>query len=79
MLTPLGRNYLFIIFYGANQKYQGIIACSVYFYTDVGAKNLTDDAFLINYKEPPEEAQKRFEPWLDKAVSAGLVLWKENL
>lgn len=39
---------------------------------------LTDGAFLINYKESPEEAAARFSDWLEDAIVRGLKLWQET-
>ncbi len=38
-----------------------------------------EEFFQINYEETPEEAQARFDPWLEDAIVRGLDLWQRTL
>jgi hypothetical protein len=34
---------------------------------------------IINYAESPENVERRFRPWLERAIVKGLNLWRQSL
>ena len=79
---------ILISFHGIGQEFQGVLACSASWFQRVETEDgerevgpvtpVTDRVFLINYKEPPDEAAERFSDWLEDAVVRGLKLWQET-
>lgn len=79
---------ILIAFHGIGREFRGVLACSASWFqrveTDDGEREigpvtpLTDSAFLINYKESPEEAAARFSDWLEDTIVRGLKLWQET-
>ena len=39
---------------------------------------VTDRVFLINHREPLDEAAERFSAWLEEAVVRSLKLWQDT-
>ena len=87
VLHPNNERFAILVsFHGVGQKYRGVVACSVCFVaysadTSHTSRSmaLTDEAFQINYQDSKEEVEKRFRPWLEKAIERGLALWHESL
>ena len=82
------RAEILILFHSIGHEYRGVIVCSSCFILrekmDGGVQIsepeiLSDKIFQINYKEDAKNAQKRFEKWLDRVISAGLYYWQQNL
>ena len=79
---------ILLAFHGIGWEFRGVLACSASWFqrveTDEGEREigpvtlLTDSAFLINYKESPDEAAARFSDWLEDAIVRGLKLWQET-
>ncbi len=62
-------------------KFRGLIGIAA-FYVPTGSEPsqaASDDAFQVNYAESPESAERRFRPWLEKAITRTLVLWRKAL
>ena len=79
---------MLIAFHGIGREFQGVLACSASWFQRVETQDgerevgpvtpVTDSVFLINYKEPLDEATERFSEWLEDAVVRGLKLWQET-
>ena len=79
---------MLIAFHGIGRQFQGVLACSASWFQRVETEDgerevgpvtpVTDRVFLINYKEPLDEAAERFSDWLEDAVVRGLKLWQET-
>ena len=77
---------LLISFHCIGFQFQGVLACSATWFRRVpaddgdyeteGASALSDEVFQINYKEPPDELEARFQDWLEVALERGLARWK---
>jgi hypothetical protein len=69
-----------VSFHSVGAKYRGLLATLVLFHRQKASVELaTDDVFQINYKEDVAQAQKRFEPWLEKSLARALTLWRSGL
>ena len=83
------RTELLVSFHGLGWEFQGVLACSAVCFqrseTDGGERQLTagepvsDGMFQINYKEPIEEASRRFLVWLEPGIVRAVELWQETL
>ena len=79
---------ILISIHGIGQEFQGVLAWSASWFQRVETEDgerevgpvtpVTDRVFLINYKEPLDEAAERFSDWLEDAVVRGLKLWQET-
>ena len=77
-----------IAFHGIGREFQGVLACSASWFQRVETEDgerevgpvtaVTDSVFLINYKEPLDEAAARFSSWLEDAIVRSLKLWQET-
>ena len=78
-----------IAFHGIGQEFQGVLACSASWFqrleTAEGEREIgpvtpmTDSVFLINYREPLNEAKERFSDWLEDAIVRSLKLWQDTM
>lgn len=83
------RTELLIAFHGVGHEFRGVLACSATWFqrmeTEDGRREpgpvtpVTDDVFQINYMESQQEAEKRFLPWLERAILRSLELWRSNV
>ena len=83
------RTELLISFHGLGQEFQGVLACSAICFqrseTEAGERQTTagepvsDGMFQINYKEPVEEARRRFLVWLEPGIVRALEGWQATL
>ena len=83
------RTELLIAFHGVGHEFRGVLACSATWFqrmeTEDGRREpgpvtpVTDDVFQINYRESQQEAEKRFFPWLERAILRSLELWRSNV
>lgn len=83
------RTELLVSFHGLGWEFQGVLACSAVCFqrseTDDGERQHTagepvsDGVFQINYKEPIEEARRRFLVWLEPGIVRAVELWQETL
>ena len=80
------KTQLLISVHGIGRQFQGVLACSASWFQRVEVEGseesgsvvpATDEVFLINYKEPVEEAAARFSFWLEDAIVHSLRLWQE--
>lgn len=77
---------LLISFHCIGFQFQGVLACSATWFRRVptdddgyeteGASALSDEVFQINYKEPPDELEARFQDWIEIALERGLARWE---
>lgn len=75
-----GAETITVSFHAVGAKYRGLLAALVLFQRQgISADLATDDVFQINYKEDLAQAQKRFEPWLEKSLARALTLWRSGL
>ena len=83
------RTELLVSFHGLGPEFQGVLACTAVCFqrsaTEAGERQVTsgepvcDGVFQINYKEPIEEANARFLPWLEPSLVRALELWQATL
>ncbi len=61
-------------------RFQGVIAVTVYFQMEQSAiVPLSDDAFLINYRDRIGDLMQLFPKWLEAATIRGLAEWRRRL
>ncbi len=83
------QSEILVSFHGIGSEYSGVLVASVGFYrrvaTDEGDRETTRTAspaqsvFQINYLEEPGDAEKRFEQWLQGALTGALEIWRTGL
>lgn len=69
---------LLVTFHGIGQEFNGLLASSAIWFEKVqteegrqdstAAVSLANEEFVINYKEPVNIAEERFNPWLDACI-----------
>ena len=69
---------LLVAFHGLGQEFNGLLACSAIWFERVqseeggpestNAVSLANEEFVINYKEPLNFAEERFDVWLDACI-----------
>jgi prophage maintenance system killer protein len=70
---------ILVVFHQVGSAYLGIFTVTVALcYVGVNIREATDD-FQINYEETVEQAQKRFDPWLEQSLINGLTIWRRSL
>ena len=84
-----GQADILVSFHGIGYAFRGVVAASACFFhrshTDEEEREtlesipLSDEVFQINYLESPEDVRKRFDPWLDDVLAAGLETWRRNM
>ena len=70
----------YVFFMGPGRVFTGLLPVSAY--SREGTRKperAVRDIFLISYREPPEKALERFQPWLEQAITQGLNLWRAHL
>ncbi len=69
-----------VSFHGVGHQFRGVLAVSAFLVRE-GQDPISacEEFFQINYEETPEEAQARFDPWLEDAIVRGLALWQRTL
>jgi len=87
--TDADRTELLVTFHGLGQEFQGVLACAAVCFqrtaTETGERQVTagepvsEEVFQINYKEPMEEAGKRFLAWLEPTLVRAVELWQATL
>ena len=80
------QSELLISFHGIGPEYQGVLACSSCWFQrveteegerEIGAiKPVTNSVLQINYREPMQQAQDRFSPWLEESIIRAIELWR---
>ena len=88
VLQNTNRTEMLIAFHGIGREFQGVLACSVSWFQRVETEDgereveavtpVTDQVFLINYKEALAAASSRFSDWLEDAIVRSLKLWQET-
>ena len=86
--TEAGRSEIVLSFHGIGREYRGLVGVSLSFFrkpeTDEGHSMIEDqhtvsrELFQINYLEPLDAVQARFEAWLDKYLLQALHLWRRG-
>ena len=77
-LTITAQISMHMFFHGFGTEYRGVIACSAFLWVE-GRLHSLNDVFQIDYKESLEKTRERFDPWLEKAILAGLARWRDIL
>ena len=89
-VTESGRSEILLSFHAVGHNYRGIVGASMCFYRRQRAdgesieqqvielQGVSDDLFQVNYKEDIEAAERRFSPWLEKALVMGLDQWRRS-
>ena len=88
VLQNANRTEMLISFHGVGREFQGVLACSASWFQRVETEDgereveavtpVTDQVFLINYKETLATASARFSGWLEDAIVRSLKLWQET-
>ena len=88
VLQNTNRTEMLIAFHGIGREFQGVLACSASWFQRVETEDgereveavtpVTDQVFLINYKEALAAASSRFSDWLEDAIVRSLKLWQET-
>lgn len=66
--------------YCVGSKFRGLIAFAVGFADESDRSVIASkDAFLVNYAESYESAERRFRPWLEESLVNALTLWRKSL
>ena len=88
--TESGRSEILLSFHTVGPDYRGVVGASMCFYRRQRAdgegieqqvielQTVSDDLFQVNYKEDVEAAERRFSPWLEKALFMGLDQWRRS-
>ncbi len=86
VMKNANRSELLIAFHGIGHEFQGVLACSACWFQRVeteagereigGIEPLAERVFQINYKEPLEQAEERFLPWLEQSIVRAIELWR---
>ena len=86
VMKNANRSELLIAFHGIGHEFQGVLACSACWFqrveTEAGEREIgdieptVDRVFQINYKEPLEQTEERFLPWLEQSIVRAIELWR---
>jgi hypothetical protein len=73
---PASLDFLFV----TGPKFSGFIGVTAHLTLDgQEPPPLKGGIFQINYEETLEAAEARFIPWLDRAITEGLMQWRRSL
>lgn len=73
-------SHLVVSSHEVGAKFLGVLAVSVVLLQDgLELSSGDDDVFQINYEEGPDQAQTRFEPWLERRLVSALTAWRRTL
>jgi fido (protein-threonine AMPylation protein) len=66
---------------GIGPKFRGLIGVETSFWNAVKPAPIwvTEPPFQINYAESPDNAERRFRPWLERSLTQALTLWRQSL
>lgn len=86
VMKNANQSELLIAFHGIGHEFQGVLACSASWFQRVETEEsereigdielMTDRVFQINYKEPLEQTEERFRPWLEQSIVRAIELWQ---
>ncbi len=89
VIRNANQTELLIAFHGVGREFRGVLVCSATWFqrveTEEGGRETaaltpaSDQVFQINYRESQQEAEKRFLPWLERAILRSLELWRSNV
>lgn len=80
MKVGSAKSMLVVSFHGVGIAFRGLLASVGYFQAGENPPvPLSEDVFLISYKEPQGEALPRFMNWLDSVLIRGLAEWRRTL
>jgi Fic family protein len=70
-----------ILGHAIGSKLLGLIGfVAVYWSKRLGQfQTVSENVFQVNYAESIENAERRFRPWLEKAITKTLILWRKEL
>jgi hypothetical protein len=63
---------------GIGAKFRGLIGVETSFRDWTGGESVSEP-FQINYVESPDNAERRFRPWLERSLAHALTLWRQSL
>ncbi len=88
VMQNANQSELLIAFHGIGHEFQGVLACSACWFqrveTEEGEREIgniepmVERVFQINYKEPLEQVEKRFLPWLEQSIVRAIELWRKT-
>jgi prophage maintenance system killer protein len=71
---------IIVSLHALGKKYRGIIvAVLLYLAAGQATQILSEEMFQVNYKDKPEDAERRFQAWLEPALARALAMWRETL
>jgi len=88
--TESGHSDILLSFHTVGRDFRGVIGASMCFYRRqasgdeeaarqvVELQTVSDDLFQVNYKEDLDEAERRFVPWLERALIKALDQWRRG-
>lgn len=88
--TESGQSDILLSFHTIGRDFRGVIGASMCFYRRqvsgdeeaarqvVELQTVSDDLFQVNYKEDVEQAERRFAPWLERALVKALDQWRRG-
>jgi hypothetical protein len=74
-----GLALVLVTAHAIGSKFRGLIAIVVIFSSSTNTQIASDEPFQVNYVESPENAERRFRPWLEKSLTQALTLWRQSL
>ena len=88
--TESGHSDILLSFHTVGRDFRGVVGASMCFYRRqasggeeaarqvVELPTVSEDLLQINYKEDLDEAERRFGPWLERALVKGLDQWRRG-
>ncbi len=88
--TESGQSDILLSFHTVGRDFRGVVGASMCFYRRqasgdedaarqvVELQAVSEDLFQVNYKEDLEEAERRFAPWLERALVEALDQWRRG-
>jgi hypothetical protein len=80
-ISPVQQVFLWLKGRSIGSTSDGLISIEVLLYEGSrgGRLNDSEEPFQVNYVESRESAERRFRPWLEKALVRALTLWRQSL
>ncbi len=86
--TESGRSEILLSFHTVGRDFRGVCGATVCFYRKqqgegieqqlIDLQIVSEELFLVNYKETQAETEMRFAPWLERALVTGLDAWRRS-
>jgi Fic family protein len=88
-LRTESQSEILVSFHGIGREFRGVLVASACFFrreqTESGEREIADvtpvatSVFQINYHDELDEVRKRFETWLEEALTRGLEAWRMGI